>query len=211
MVCRAPWPSRRPGHRGFSLVEVLVVVLVMTFGLLGIAALQANTAKFRVGAWVRSTASVQFADLADRLRANPGLAGGSIVASDGTTTAASAYVFTENWAAQQVDPPQPRIDCLSVTCTPAEWAAFDVAIWRAEVRRQFPQGSVHLEGDVGAGGVRATIAWFDRTATSAAGEPLPAARCPAPGSRPDPAVLANCCPAPLAAPGVACARVVIVP
>ncbi len=183
----------------------------MTFGLLGIAALQANTAKFRVGAWVRSTASVQFADLADRLRANPGLVGGAIVASDGTTTAASAYVFTEDWAAQQADPPQPRVDCLAEACTPADWAAFDVATWRAEVRRQFPQGSVHLEGDVGAGGVRATIAWFDRTATVADGVPLPAARCPAPGSTQDPAVLANCCPPPLAAPGVACARVVIVP
>lgn len=199
----------RTGARGFTLIEVLVVILVMTFGLLGIAALQANTAKFKVNGWVRATASVQFADLADRIRANPGQAGSAIDTSNGNATAASTYVFTQTWAQQEADPPAPAVDCLTAVCTPAERAAFDLATWRGEVRRQFPQGSVHVEGDVGAGGVRATIAWFDRTAARADGSldraPVCAAGLP-------PAGFATCCPAALAAPdGVRCTRVVFVP
>ncbi len=200
-------PRFRPA-RGFSLIEVLVVILIMTFGLLGIAGLQAATAKFKVNAWVRSAASVQFSDLADRLRDNPGQAGGRYVAATGTASLPSAYVFTDDWDAQQGAVPEPDEDCLTTVCTPAERAAFDLATWRAEVRRQFPQGSVTVTGDV-AVGVTATVAWFDRQFTNAAGELQSSEVCAAGNNA---AVAANCCPAALDAPaGVRCTRVLINP
>lgn len=212
-VCPLPMraPRRRAvqaGARGFSLIEVLVVILIMTFGLLGIAGLQAATAKYKVNSWVRSAASVQFSDLADRLRANPDQAGGRFVAATGTPSAVSAYVMEDDWATQQADTLTPANNCLTTVCTAAERAAFDLVTWRAEVRRQFPQGAVTVSGDV-AVGVTTTIAWFDRQFTNAAGTLQSSDVCAAGGNA---ATAASCCPATLDAPaGVRCANMVINP
>lgn len=213
-MTQRPRPPRPTGRlsgsvAGFTLIEVLVVILVLTFGLLGIAALQANTAKYKINSWARSAASVQFGDLADRIRANPAQAGGRFNAAAGTVTAASTYVFADTWAQQAADPPAPAVNCLTTVCTPVQRAAFDIVAFRAEVRRQFPQGSVLLAGDLGRGGVRATIAWFDRNFTTVAGELQSSDTCavPAVGN-----AAASCCPAALAAPaGVRCTNVTFVP
>lgn len=55
---------------GFTLIEVLIAVLVMSIGLLGIAALQTTTVQFNRGAYLRSQATSLAYDIADRLRAN---------------------------------------------------------------------------------------------------------------------------------------------
>lgn len=195
--------------RGFSLIEVLVVILIMTFGLLGIAGLQAATAKYKVNSWVRSAASVQFSDLADRLRANPAQAGGRYLAATGAPSATSAYLLTDDWDTQQaVTDFTPARNCLTTTCTAAQRAEFDLTTWRGEVRRQFPQGAVTLTGDV-AIGVTATVAWFDRQFTNAAGELQSSEVCTAASAG---AVAANCCPDTLDAPaGVRCANMIINP
>lgn len=201
---------RRPraSARGFSLIEILVVILIMTFGLLGIAGLQAATAKYKVNSWVRAAASVQFSDLADRLRANPDQAGGRFVSATGTPATASAYTVTANWTAQQAAALTPAVDCLTTVCTAAQRAAFDLTVWRAEVRRQFPQGAVTVAGDV-AVGVTATIAWFDRQFTDATGELQTSDVCVANSAG---ALAANCCPDTLEAPaGVRCTNMLINP
>ncbi len=208
-MTRLRMPSRRVRPLGFTLIEVLVVILVLTFGLLGIAALQANTAKYKVNSWARSAASVQFGDLADRIRGNPAQAGGRFNPSTGLVTAASAYTYTASWEAQTEDPPAQAIDCLAAACTAAQRAAFDVLAFRREVRRQFPQGSVTLTGDVGQGGMRATIAWFDRNLTTLDGTLQAPTVCPVPVAGTQ---AASCCPATLAAPaGVRCTNVTFVP
>src|SRR5690606_37396381 len=68
---------RRDGHAasfgasaGFTLIEVLIAVLVMSIGLLGIAALQTATVQFNRGAHLRSQATSLAYDIADRMRAN---------------------------------------------------------------------------------------------------------------------------------------------
>lgn len=58
--------------RGFSLIEVLVALVVLSIGLLGIAALQVDSVRNGQSALQR-TRAVNFAvDMADRIRANPG-------------------------------------------------------------------------------------------------------------------------------------------
>jgi len=44
------WRSTRPGDEGFTLVEVLISMVVLTVGLVGIAALLAITTQMHVGA-----------------------------------------------------------------------------------------------------------------------------------------------------------------
>ncbi|MGH8455895.1 MAG: type IV pilus modification protein PilV [Stenotrophobium sp.] len=59
---------------GFTLVEVMVALLVLTLGLLGIAGLQLSGVRNTQGAYYRSQATVAMNDLAERIYANvPGL------------------------------------------------------------------------------------------------------------------------------------------
>jgi type IV pilus assembly protein PilV len=55
---------------GFSLIEVLVALVVLSVGLLGLAALQSTAAQFNAGAYTRSQATILAYDMADRVRAN---------------------------------------------------------------------------------------------------------------------------------------------
>jgi len=61
-------------QRGFTLMEVLVALLILSFGLLGLAALQGSALKGTHGASLVSQASLLAQDMADRIRANPGQA-----------------------------------------------------------------------------------------------------------------------------------------
>lgn len=56
---------------GFSLVEVLVAVLVLSIGLLGLAGLQIASVRANDSARLRTQATLAAYDLADRLRADP--------------------------------------------------------------------------------------------------------------------------------------------
>lgn len=55
---------------GFSMVEVLVSLLVLSLGLLGLAALQSNGMKATHSAHLRSQATLYAHDILDRMRAN---------------------------------------------------------------------------------------------------------------------------------------------
>lgn len=56
---------------GFSLVEVLVAVLVLSIGLLGLAALQIAGVRANDSARLRTEVTLAASDLSDRLRADP--------------------------------------------------------------------------------------------------------------------------------------------
>ena len=66
---RKPWTPRLPG--GFTLLEVLIALVVLSIGLLGIAALQGVGLRSSNGAYLTSQASLLAYDLADRIRTNP--------------------------------------------------------------------------------------------------------------------------------------------
>lgn len=58
--------------RGFSLIEVLVSIVVLSVGLLGAAALQVGGLRVGQSSFYRAQAAQFAADMADRLRANIG-------------------------------------------------------------------------------------------------------------------------------------------
>lgn len=60
----------RRGNKGFTLLEVLVAVLVLSIGLLGIAGLQVTGLRFNHSAYMRTQATLLAYELADRMRAN---------------------------------------------------------------------------------------------------------------------------------------------
>ncbi len=73
-------PARNRSHHaaqrrtagGFSLLEVLIALVVLSIGLLGIAALQGVGLRSSHGAYLTSQATLLAYDMADRIRANPG-------------------------------------------------------------------------------------------------------------------------------------------
>ena len=57
-------------QKGFSLIEVLVTMVIISFGMLGIAGVIVNSLKNNQSSYARSQASVLANDIIDRMRAN---------------------------------------------------------------------------------------------------------------------------------------------
>jgi type IV pilus assembly protein PilV len=62
--------SRSRGQRGFTLVEMLVALVVLSIGLLGVAALQLMSLRSNYGSAMRSQATFLAYEIVDRMRAN---------------------------------------------------------------------------------------------------------------------------------------------
>lgn len=62
--------SRLKGAEGFSLIEVLVALVILAFGLLGLAGLQMAGLRNNDSAYLRSQATFHAYDIVDRMRAN---------------------------------------------------------------------------------------------------------------------------------------------
>lgn len=55
---------------GFSLIEVLIALVVISVGLIGLAALQARGLQYNQGSYLRSQANILAYDMIDRMRIN---------------------------------------------------------------------------------------------------------------------------------------------
>jgi len=104
---------------GFTLMEVLIALLILSIGLLGLASLQTNGLRSNQMASMRTTATQLANDIADRMRANP------------TGVDAQSYVI----ATSDADPVIPVGEtCEGTTCTAPQMATYDLAQWRGAVR-----------------------------------------------------------------------------
>ncbi len=107
-------------HRqhGFTLLELLIALLVLSIGLLGLAALQTTGLRSNQMASMRTIATQLTYDMTDRMRANP----------DGLTTTNQYYVLGTG-------DPTPSIvtNCDAEACNSSELADFDLGQWRARV------------------------------------------------------------------------------
>jgi type IV pilus assembly protein PilV len=63
-------PAAHPADTGFSLIEVLIALLVLSIGLLGLAMLQIQGFKFIGNSYQRTQATILANDIIDRIRAN---------------------------------------------------------------------------------------------------------------------------------------------
>ena len=100
-------------NSGFSLVEVLVAVVLLSIGLLGLAKLQFWGVRHTGSAYFRTQATQVASEIVERLRANPiGVAGGS-------------YELNPDGCKPAVCPIS-QLDCRGESCEPEELAAFDL-------------------------------------------------------------------------------------
>ena len=130
-------PARGP-HRlvaarqhGFTLVEALISVLIMSIGLLGVAALQTRSLGSTNVASKRSQAVLLAGDLADRMRANR-------LASDLTAANHYANIAAADNACRAVHYNHTHV---AAACTAVQLAADDLADWNAQIAALLPAGS----------------------------------------------------------------------
>jgi type IV pilus assembly protein PilV len=121
-------PSARAA--GFSLIEVLVSMCVVSLGILALAALTQSATRHDAMNGLRVTATLLASDIADRLRAN---VAGARLGARGYDQASAA------WPAP-VAPP--RAACTRARpCAPADLAQADLAAWTTRLRATLPSGS----------------------------------------------------------------------
>ena len=126
-------------NHGFTLLEVMIALVIFSFGLLALAALMAKGLQYNTSALHRSYASSQAYDIADRMRANRlGIDAGNYDSVSGAGT----------------DP-----GCISSGCTPAQMAQYDGWAWNSVNATVLPSGS----GTIARSGTTYTITlrWDD--------------------------------------------------
>ena len=117
-------PVKQPMN-GFSLVEVLIALVVLSVGMLGIAGLYVHTMQAGRTSLFRHHAVTLAGDVADRIRANP--------------RAGAAYVAV----------PSPDNNCVDggIDCTPAQMAESDILQWKLQADGTLPAGDVEIVFD----------------------------------------------------------------
>ena len=111
--------------RGFSLIEVLIALVIMSVGMLGIAGLYVQSMQAgRTSLW-RHNAVTLAGDVADRIRANPraGIAYQGLGAYEGCS------------------PPLPA------DCDEATMASEDIFVWKDQAGDSLPGGDVEITFD----------------------------------------------------------------
>lgn len=141
---------------GISMVEVLVAIVVLSFGLLGLAGLQADGLRSNNDAYMKSQATLLAYDMLDRMRANVlGVENG---------------FYDDLFSATPEDP-----TCITSGCTIEEMSEHDAFEWSQKVAELLPGGQGRVIG-TGSGSVfTITVMWDERrtgvTGTDCSGDP----------------------------------------
>jgi type IV pilus assembly protein PilV len=151
---------------GFTLLEVMIALVIFSIGLLGLAGLQAGGLRSNSQAQLRTIATIQAYDMAERIRSNPrGVEDGNYNAFDVATPTAG--------------------DCISNTCTGAEMATYDYYEWELTNQSVLPAGhGTVTSASVGGGATRLftiTVMWDEErtgvTGTNCSGNPAVDLKC----------------------------------
>jgi len=109
--------SQKRSQTGFTLIEILVSLIILSIGLLGLSSLQLTALQRNTSSYNRSLATSLAYDIADRMRANK-------VATDG-----DAYVTG------LADAPTSATSCIgaAANCDPNALAAYDLDEWKCQL------------------------------------------------------------------------------
>jgi type IV pilus assembly protein PilV len=151
---------------GFTLLEVMIALVIFSIGLLGLAGLQAGGLRSNTQAQLRTIATIQAYDMAERIRSNPrGVEDGNYNAFDDTTPTAS--------------------DCISNTCTATQMATYDYYEWELNTQNVLPSGHGTVSSALVGGGTARlftiTVMWDEErtgvTGTNCSGDPTVDLKC----------------------------------
>lgn len=126
--------ARSARQAGASLLEVLIAVLIMSFGLLGLGGLTAASVQYSKLAQYQTIGTQLANEYGDRMRAN----------TDGFTVGVYDKVAVYSASGTTVTVPTCAI---STACTPAEIGAIDQAEWVNSLKQRLPGGDAYVERD----------------------------------------------------------------
>ncbi len=125
-------------QNGFTMLEVLITIVIISLGLLGIAGIIANSLKNNQSSHARSQASWLANDMIDRMRAN-------------RTSAETS--------------PSPYILSLTATPTGTTIPLTDLVTWRNELANALPSGTGSVAVNATTRIVTITVQWDDSRAS----------------------------------------------
>lgn len=140
---------------GFSLLEVLIALVILSVGLLGVAGLLSATMKSNGSAYMRTQATMLAYSIIDRMRSN-----------------LPAVQNTDYNTSMPATPaPSGSTNCNSTACASPALAAYDIAQWEYALAQSLPQGRGSIATSVtpGATTVTVTVLWDDGRANAALG------------------------------------------
>ncbi len=111
-------------QRGFSLVEVLIALIIMSVGMLGIAGLYVQSMQAGRTSVFRHHAVTLAGDVADRIRANP-MAGAAYAGGGANNNCVAA----------------------GIDCDAAQMASNDIFLWNQQATESLPNGNINVAFD----------------------------------------------------------------
>jgi len=142
---KRPLKAPQPLHKlsssdGFTLVEALVTLVIMSIGMLGLAAMQSASIRFAYDSYLRTQTSFLAADLFDRMRANPSV----------------NYVDLEDTTST---------DCSDSTanCDPITMMQYDLTQWTNQGNALFPDAEIQLNSPAPFNTYTISFKWSSRT------------------------------------------------
>jgi len=140
--------------RGFSLLEVLIALVVLSVGLLGLAALQAEGLRGSSSAVQRTTAVNYASDIADRMRANRAGLGSYAIALGASGSVGQALTCADDHSGTS--------QISASVCTSQQIAQYDVFVWKSEMIANNYDGSIAAVAGA-ANRFTILVQWTDRT------------------------------------------------
>ncbi len=133
------------------MIEVLIALAILSFGLLGLALMQGQSLKFNTSAYSRTQANLLAYDIIDRMRSNPaGVTAGSynIVATEAAAKAVAAATYTS---------------CSGQICDVGQLASYDLGTWYDIQKSTMPQDVNRLSTiSFNNNQVTVTIRWMEQ-------------------------------------------------
>lgn len=144
---------------GVAMLEVLIAILIMSFGLLGVAGMQLVGMRSSNTAHLRSVATFQAYDIADRMRANM-TAVRDTNASNNYSSISCATTYSSPSCAGPFG---------AAGCTPTEMRNYDAAAWCTTNASLLPGGGGTVSNVANSNAFQITITWTERCQTGETG------------------------------------------
>ncbi len=138
---------------GFTLIEVLVSMVILSIGLLGIFAMQSRALMDNQDAYLRTQAVFLAYEMSDRIRANATHWESKLASLSDILTQAESFKVPGDGSPQHpfcsaydpttVNLAEPLADPIS--CTPEQMAEYDTYRWLQDVASVLPSGAVAIQ------------------------------------------------------------------